>query len=189
MPERTIRLAGLVGSLRTGSFNRRLYEEAERLLPRGVELVEAPIGHLPLYNADLTPFPPAVERFVNDLRAADGVLIVTPEYNYSIPGVLKNALDWASRDPEQTALHRKPAAIAGASGGGFGTVRAQLHLRHVLVFLDMDVVNKPEVLVTFAAQKFDENGRLVDETARELLRQLLEALVGKVRNRLAATVS
>jgi chromate reductase len=180
-----IRIAGLVGSLRAGSYNRMLFEEARRLMPSGVTLYEVAIRDLPLYDADLTP-PPAVQRFLADLRQADGVLIVTPEYNYSIPGGLKNALDWASRDPDHATLHGKPAAIVGASGGGFGTVRAQLHLRHVLVFLDMDVVNKPEVLVTFAATKFDDQGRLTDSTALTLLRDLVNALVDKIRNRRAA---
>jgi chromate reductase len=185
---RPIRLAGLVGSLRSGSYNRQLFLEAQRLVPAGVDLYEVPIRDLPLYDADLTPPPPAVETFFQALREADGLLIVTPEYNYSIPGGLKNAIDWASRDPEQATLFGKPAAIAGASGGLFGTVRAQLHLRHVLMFLDMDVVNKPEVLVTLASQKFDEHGRLTDPMARDLLQQLLQALVEKVRRRIPTPV-
>jgi chromate reductase len=154
------------------------------VVPAEVELYEVPIRDLPLYDEDLGT-PPVVEHFLTALRGADGILFVSPEYNYSVPGVLKNAVDWASRDPEKASLHRKPAAMMGASSGLFGTVRGQLHLRHVLMFLDMDVVSKPEVHIIEAPLKFDESGTLTDDQAKNLVAGLLEALAAKVRNQRA----
>ena len=120
-------------------------------------------------------FPPAVERFREQIRAADALLFATPEYNYSMAGVLKNAIDWASRPPEQP-FSGKPAAILGASAGRFGTARAQYHLRQTLVFLDVHPLNKPEVMISSAQNAFDAQGRLLDDKARELIQQQLQAL-------------
>src|SRR4029079_3753349 len=118
------------------------------------------------------------------IRAADAVLIVTPEYNYSIPGVLKNAIDWASRPYGDSAWQGKPVAVMGASVGLFGTARAQYHLRQCFVFLDMDPVNQPEVMIGNAAQRFDAQGNLTDETSRKLIAGLLDALAEKARSRM-----
>jgi chromate reductase len=121
--------------------------------------------------------PARVVELKGKIREADAILIATPEYNYSIPGVLKNAIDWASRPYGDNAWDGKPVAIMGASVGATGTARAQYHLRQMFVFLNMHPVNKPEVMISSAAQRFDERGRLVDEMSRKLIGQLLEALV------------
>jgi chromate reductase len=153
---------------------------AQELAPEGMTIRPFErLGELPHYNQDLDtegriPEPAAALRAT--IRAADALLIATPEYNYGIPGVLKNAIDWASRPPQSSALKGKAAAIMGASGGMSGTMRAQLHLRQAFVFTETYAVLKPEVYVSFAREKFDADGRLTDETARTLIRQLLEAL-------------
>lgn len=175
-----IQIAGLIGSLRTESFNRGLYRYAVEAAPPGVDLFEVPIGDLPLYNEDLGA-PRVIERFWEALRPADAVLFVTPEYNYSIPAPLKNAVDWASRDPLVAALHGKPAAVMGASPGQFGTVRAQTHLRSSLAFLDMQVISKPEVLVTQALTRFDASHTLTDTVTQDRVRALIERLADRVR--------
>jgi len=115
--------------------------------------------------------------FKSSIRAADAILIATPEYNYSIPGVLKNAIDWASRPPTDNVFHDKPVAIMGASTDTLGTARAQYHLRQCFVFLNMHAVNRPEVMVSFAREKFDADGRLKDEKMRRLIGELIESLV------------
>jgi chromate reductase, NAD(P)H dehydrogenase (quinone) len=172
---------GIAGSLRAGSHNKALLRAASELLPEGMALEIFDLAPIPLYNEDveLAGFPPSVRTFRERVAAADALLIATPEYNYSIPGVLKNALDWASRPPDRPIL-RKPVAIMGASNGGFGTVRSQLHLRQVFVTLDMRPVQKPEVMVSFAQDKIDAAGRLTDEKTREAIRKLLEALAAWV---------
>jgi chromate reductase len=136
------------------------------------------ITPIPLYNADVQVqgFPEPVVAFKEAIRRADALLLATPEYNHSIPGVLKNAIDWASRPADESPLDGKPVAIVGASTGRMGTVRAQMHLRQVCVYTNMLAVNKPQVLVMRAREKFDKDGRLVDETSRRFLRELLEAL-------------
>lgn len=172
-----IKVAALCGSLRKGSYNRLLLNQAVKLAPDGMAIQEAGIGNLALYNADLhqAGFPPSAQQMIDQLAAADAILFVTPEYNYSIPAPLKNAIDWASRAPNQP-FAGKPAAIMGASMGAMGTVRAQLHLRHSMVFLNMYPVNRPEVLLSQAQNKFDAAGNLTDETAKGLIRDLLVAL-------------
>ncbi|HEX3724225.1 MAG TPA: NAD(P)H-dependent oxidoreductase, partial [Nitrolancea sp.] len=142
-----IHLLGIVGSLRQGSFNRVLLRTAIALMPPGVTVETAEIGDIPLYNADLdTPNPPeAVSHFKERIAASDGLLIATPEYNYSVPGGLKNALDWASRPAATSVLKHKPVGIMGASGGRFGTVRGQLALRQVFLFTESHVMLKPEL--------------------------------------------
>ena len=177
-----VHVLGFSGSLRKGSYNTNLLRAAADLLPDGMTLEVFDLAPLPLYNEDLRAavYPPAVQAFRERLSAADALLIATPEYNYSIPAVLKNALDWASRPPEPP-LTGKPVALMGASTGNFGTVRAQLHLRQVCVFTNMHPLNKPEVLVPRAMDKFDAEGRLTDEPTRGYVRDLLVALAAWTR--------
>ncbi|MFH0863140.1 MAG: NAD(P)H-dependent oxidoreductase [Candidatus Altiarchaeota archaeon] len=171
------RIVGICGSLRKGSYNRMLLHAAKELLPRGATLEEAGIGDITPYNEDdLSDMPDAVKAFKQRVNAADAVLFCSPEYNYSIPGVLKNAIDWASRPTAESVWEGKPAAIMGASTGRFGTVRMQHHLRQVLVGFDANVVCKPEIMISFAKDKFDQGGNLTDEAAKKLIAQLLENL-------------
>lgn len=182
-----IRIAGLSGSLRKASTNTALLRAATELLPEGVTLDLLSIGDLPHYDADIQAegFPASVQALHAAVLDADAVLIASPEYNYSVPGVLKNAIDWLSRTDPQPFL-RKPIAIMGASPGRLGTARMQYHLRQIFVFLDGDVLNKPEVMVGGAFQAV-QDGRLVDERAREIIGRLVEALCARVgeRRRLA----
>ena len=173
-------LVGLSGSLRKGSYNTMLLKAALQLLPFNVSMEIISIEDIPLYNADLDlpsskQRPRPVEHFRKMLTDADGILISSPEYNYSIPGGLKNAIDWASRG-EDSPLLRKPVAVIGATTGLWGTTRMQLAFHNVFLFLDMKPVYKPEVLVAQAEKKFDKTGNLIDEMAKKLLKQKLEAL-------------
>ena len=172
-----MKVVGISGSLRKGSYNTAALRAAQGLAPEGMTIETAEIGDLPLYNDDVRAagYPPPAERFRAQLAAADAVLFVTPEYNYSISGVLKNAIDWGSRPPSQP-FDGKPVAIMGASGGLLGTARAQYHLRQMLIFLNAYPVNKPEVMIGQAQTKFDEAGNLTDEPTREFIRKLLESL-------------
>ena len=174
-----LRVLGVAGSLRQGSYNQGLLRAAQELAPERLALESFDLSPIPLYNADVerVGFPPSVRELREKIRTADAVLIATPEYNYSVPGVLKNAIDWASRPPDQP-FAGKPVAIVGATPGGFGTTRAQHHLRQSFVFLDARVLSRPEVLIAGAAAKFDAGGRLVDETTRKFLGELLVALEG-----------
>ena len=168
---------GLLGSLRKGSYNAMLMRAAGDLLPFESTLSLAPIGDLPHYDADLDAAgaPEPVHRFKAQLRAADAIVIVSPEYNYSVPGFLKNAIDWASRKPDP-ALDGKPGLIMGASTGAFGTIRMQHHLRQICVAVNVRLLTRPEVAIGKAQEKFDAEGRLVDESTRELVRSALAAL-------------
>jgi len=173
-------LVGISGSLRKGSFNTMLLKAASQVLPFNVSMEIISIEDIPLYNADLDlpsakQRPQPVEHFRKMLTDADGILISSPEYNYSIPGGLKNAIDWASRG-EDSPLLRKPVAVIGATTGLWGTTRMQLAFHNVFLFLDMKPVYKPEVLVAQAEKKFDKNGNLIDEVAKKILKQKLEAL-------------
>jgi len=172
-----ITVLGICGSLRAGSYNKAALRTAIELKPLGMTIETADIGSFPLYNEDVRAqgFPPPVERFRRQIVVADGLLFVTPEYNYSISGVLKNAIDWASRPPDQP-FAGKPVAIMGAGAGMAGTARAQYDLRRCCVFLDMHPLNKPEVLIGQAQTKFDADGRFTDEVGRGLIRDLLVAL-------------
>ena len=174
-------LAGIAGSLRRGSFNAALLREAQSLAPADVRFDIVDLAELPLYNRDLEDdgFPAPVEEFRRALAAADGLVVATPEYNYSIPGVLKNAIDWASRPPD-SPLDGKPMVIMGA-GGRFGTVRAQMHLREIALHNSMRVMIDPEVFVAGAWSAFDDQGRLTDERLRERVRQLMMAFGEFVR--------
>jgi chromate reductase len=177
---RPVRVLGIAGSLRKGSYNKMLLRAATELAPQGMELTTFErLADVPLYNADLDvdEGPEPVRALREALHGADALLIATPEYNYSIPGVLKNAIDWASRPPATSPLRGMPAAIMGASTGVSGTMRAQLALRQAFVFTQTYPLQAPEVIVARAADKFDATGRLVDEKTRDVLRQHLESLV------------
>jgi chromate reductase len=174
----TVRILGISGSLRKASFNTALLRAATELVPEDTTLtLSEDIGQLPLYNDDVRQEgpPPAVLSFRAQIASADAILIVSPEYNYSIPGPLKNAIDWGSRPPDQP-FNDKPLAIMGASPGVLGTARMQYHLRQVAVFLNMHLVNRPEVFVAKAPDKFDAEGKLHDEGTRKVVSDLLVAL-------------
>ncbi|HQL39254.1 MAG TPA: NAD(P)H-dependent oxidoreductase [Anaerolineaceae bacterium] len=171
-----IHILGICGSLRRGSYNLALLHTAMEMLPTGMSMEIFDLSPLPIFNPDHEkPFPQPVDDFRQRIAMADALLIATPEYNSSISGALKNALDWASRPPQQP-LNGKPVAIMGASTGNFGTVRAQLHLRQVLTHVGALPLGKPEVLVARAEQVFDQEGRLTDPAARGFLESLLGAL-------------
>ncbi|MFI5253246.1 MAG: NADPH-dependent FMN reductase [Bacteroidota bacterium] len=184
-----IKILGISGSLREKSFNSSALRAAQELAPEGVTIeIYKEIGNYPLYNDDIKQkgFPKAVEEFGKRIADADAVLIVTPEYNYSIPGVLKNSIDWVSRLPDQP-FNNKPVALMGASTGMFGSLRAQLHLhlhlhlRQSLLYLNALTMNKPEVYITRAPEKFNSDGKLTDEPTREKIVQLLTALAAWTR--------
>jgi chromate reductase len=171
-------ILGLAGSLRKGSYNKTLLRAAMEMVPADAELEIFDLEGIPPFNQDLENQPPEkVKEFKAKIRAADAILIATPEYNYSIPGVLKNAIDNASRPYGDNAFDGKSVAIMGASIGMLGTARAQYHLRQSLVFLNMYPLNQPEVMVPFAQEKIDQNGRVTDPKTREKIKELLEALV------------
>jgi len=176
-------ILGIAGSLRRDSYNRGLLRAAQELAPEGatIETFDE-LDQIPLFNQDHEQNPaPKVTELKQRIRHADAILIVTPEYNYSVPGVLKNAIDAASRPYGDSAWSGKPVAIMGASVGAIGTARAQYHLRQMFVFLNMYAVNQPEVMLANAHQHFDEHGTLTDETAKKLIRQLLQELVNWTR--------
>lgn len=172
-----IHFVGISGSLRKGSYNTMLLKSVLNLLPEGVEMEIVEIGNLPLYNADLeTAMPPKeVDVLRNSLARADAFVFVSPEYNYSVPGPLKNAIDWASRANE-SPFAGKPIALMGATQGMWGTVRMQLAFRPIFQFLNLTPVNKPEVLVAQAGKKFDPEGRLIDEQTISIVRRQLQEL-------------
>jgi len=170
---------GIAGSIRAGSANRGLLREASRLLPSGMKLEFFDLAPIPLFNEDVrvAGTPESVKELKRRLAAADGILFSVAEYNYSLSGVLKNAIDWASRPVEESPLAGKPIAIMGA-GGGLGTARAQYHLRQVAVFTDMLPMNKPELMVSKSWERFDKEGNLLDETVRPQLQAFLAAFSG-----------
>jgi chromate reductase len=174
-----VNILGISGSLRAGSYNSALLRAAQKVAPPGMDIdIYERLRAVPPYDADLdteTPPEPVVDLRAR-VRAADGLLIATPEYNYGPPGVLKNAIDWASRPPATSPLKRKPIAITGAAPGAFGSVRAQLSLRQTFLWTDSVVVGKPELMVFQAGQRFDGDGNLVDPQTREMLAALLVAL-------------
>jgi chromate reductase, NAD(P)H dehydrogenase (quinone) len=178
--DQSVHLVGMSGSLRKDSFNTRLLFAVQELLPENVTMGIVSIADQPLYNADLdiptaNQRPPIVQQFREVLATADGFVFVSPEYNYSIPGGLKNAIDWASRG-EDSPLLNKPVAVMGATPGMWGTVRMQTAFLPVFTFLNMKPVLKPEVLVAQASKKFDAKGKLIDDKAKDLVGQKLEAL-------------
>lgn len=175
-----ITVAAFAGSLRRKSHNRGLLRAAVELAPPQMTINVIDLAPLPFYNGELDgPHrPPEVVEFLSQLGAADAFLIASPEYNYSVTGVLKNALDWASRQPKPDtppAIQGKPAAIMGA-GGRFGTVRAQMHLRYILLHNDVKVLNKPEVMVVRSGDAVDSEGNITDQTVRNQVEELVHAL-------------
>ena len=180
-----MKVLGIPGSLRAGSYNRALLEAARELAPAGMEIAEFDLRQLPFYDGDVEAAgdPEPVAAFKDAIRSADALLIATPEYNRGVPGVLKNAIDWASRPPLGSPLAGKAVAIMGASTGRAGTARAQEQLRAALEFSRANVLNEPEVLVPEAYLRFDEQGRLTDEEARGQIAALVAAL--SARSRLA----
>ena len=178
-----IKILGIAGSVRKASFNKSALREALKLVPEGASMEVFDIEGLPNFNQDEEKNPPArVVELKARVRAADAILFVTPEYNYSIPGVLKNAIDWASRPYGDSAWSGKTVAVMGASVGVIGTARAQYHLRQVFVFLDMEAVNQPEVMIN-ASKSFDDQGNLNDQATRDLIKKLLANLVKKAAAR------
>lgn len=173
----TFKIVGISGSLRKNSTNTRALEAVQKLQPSGFDLEIVDISDVPLFNADLHALgePASVVALKAKIEQADAVLIASPEYNFSVPGVLKNALDWVSRPPV-TPLSEKPVAIIGVSPGPVGTARMQYHLRQILVFMNTFTLNKPEIFINHSGQKFNEQGELVDQPTQTLLREQLIAL-------------
>ena len=190
MPESTT-IFGIAGSIRANSFNRAVLRSAKNLLPDGTELdIFDDLAEVPPFNEDYELSPPHVVADMKArIRRADALLFVTPEYNYSVPGVLKNALDWASRPYGDSAWEGKAAAIMSASPSMLGGVRAQHHLRQSFVFLDIRALNRPEVIITTAGAHFDGDGILVDPASRETIRRLLSSLVTWTRQLNAITAA
>jgi chromate reductase len=170
-------ILGIVGSLRRESYNRMALRAAQQLAPEDAKIETFDLLGIPPFNQDeeKTP-PPVVTEFKRRIRAADAILIATPEYNYSVPGVLKNAIDWASRPYGDSAWNEKPVAVISAATSVLGGARAQYHLRQSFVFLNMHPLNLPEVMIAMANEKFDAGGNLTDEAAKKLIRQLLQSL-------------
>jgi chromate reductase len=179
---RPVHVLGIAGSLRRASWNRGLLRAAVELAPEGMTIETFDIAPIPLYNYDIEVqgFPEPVQRFKERIAAADALLIVTPEYNFSIPGVLKNAIDWASRPHDHSPLTGKPVAFMGAGGYG-GTMRAQIAWRQVCMFTNMHPINEPGVYVRLGNDKFDENGNLIDDSVRPFIRTLLGSLLAWTR--------
>ena len=172
-----LKIIGFAGSLRKGSYNRSLLRTAGQLLPQDTALEIFDLSDIPPFNQDLEANMPAkVNQFKSKIRESDALLIATPEYNYSVPGVLKNAIDYASRPYGDNPFNDKPVAIMSASVGMLGGARAQYHLRQMFVFLNMHPINAPEVIVTSASNKFDAEGNLLDEDTKKFLTQLLQNL-------------
>jgi chromate reductase len=182
-PSRTLTFVGVAGSLRRASVNRGLIRAAIELAPIGTEVVPFELTDIPMFNADLEAEgdPRAVADLKHAIGTADGLLIATPEYNHCVPGVLKNAIDWASRPARRSALTGKPVAIMGASSGRGATARAQAHLRDGLAYTNGFVLPLPEVLVGLAGERFDQDGNLIDEETRQEVRDLLVALAAWTR--------
>jgi chromate reductase len=173
---RAFEVVGFAGSLRGASYNRALLRVTAELASPGLNVRTRELNDLPLYNADVEAagVPQSVADLRNAVRAADAVLIATPEYNHGVPGVLKNAIDWLSRPPRDSALNGKVAAIIGASPGMTGTARAQSQLRQAFVFTNTYALLQPEVLVARAHEKFDANGQLTDDSTRDFLRTFID---------------
>jgi chromate reductase, NAD(P)H dehydrogenase (quinone) len=175
-------ILGIAGSLRQASINRGALRAAQQVAPPDAPIEIFDLAGIPVFNQDDDAHPPErVVQFKARIRAADAILICTPEYNYSIPGVLKNAIDWASRPYGDSAWDGKPVAVMGATPGMLGTGRAQYHLRQCFVFLNMYPLNKPEVLIPNAEDKFDAQGNLTDADTRPRIAKLVAALAAWTR--------
>jgi chromate reductase len=178
-PGNQLHILALAGSLRSGSYNRALLRAAQELAPEGMEIhLYQELASIPPYNADVEAVgdPTPVVEFKTAIRAADALLIATPEYNHGVPGVLKNALDWASRPHRHSPLDGKPAALLGAAAGRGGTMQAQAQLRQAFVYTGTCTLAQPEFSLTHAADHFDRDGRLIDQETRSALKELLEAV-------------
>jgi chromate reductase len=186
MKEGKIRIIGIAGSLRKGSYNKSILKAAKEACQEEAEIEIVEIGWLPLFNQDMEKnMPKDVLEFKEKVKKADAVLFVTPEYNYSVPGVLKNAIDWLSRPYGNNSLEGKPAGIMSAAIGMLGGARAQYHLRQSMVFLDMRPMNMPEFMVSFAGDKIDENGKLKDEETRQKLKDYMAAFIDWIKKQRA----
>ncbi len=174
-----MKIFGIAGSLRKGSYNKSLLRAAKGLLPEEAQLeIFDKLAEIPPFNQDNEKNPPSVVAELKEkIRRSDAILFATPEYNYSIPGVLKNAIDWASRPYGDSAWEGKPTAIMSAATGMIGGARAQYHLRQVFVSLNILPLNRPEIIIPEASKKFDEHGNLTDEYTKEKIKDLLKALV------------
>ena len=176
-------IVAISGSLRSGSYNTALLQRAAELAPDPMNVDVVTLSDIPVYNRDIDgqDKPDAVAGLGSAIRAADGILISTPEYNFSFSGVLKNAIDWVSRIEDQP-FAGKPLGLMGASAGGLGTARAQYHLRQVFVYLDARIMNRPEVFVGSAYTKFDDRGRLTDDQTEQILSGYLTAFQAWVKD-------
>jgi chromate reductase, NAD(P)H dehydrogenase (quinone) len=179
---KALQVLAISGSLRKSSYNTSALHAAQTLAPTDMAIDIFDLSPIPLYNEDVkvAGFPPPVQQLRDKIKAADALLFATPEYNYSMSGVLKNAIDWASRPPDQP-FNDKPVAIMGASPSALGTGRAQYHLRQSCIFLNMHLLNKPEVMIAAAQTKFGEQGQLTDEPTRGFIRELLVNLAAWTR--------
>lgn len=177
-----MKILAFAGSLREKSFNKGLLRAAVEKLSQETAVQVWDIKDIPLYNADLDkdPLPEPVKQLKDAIQQADALLIATPEYHYSVPGVLKNTLDWAGSDPDNV-VEGKPTAIMGTSKSGFGTVRSQLHLRQVLFAMSARTFEDEELMVSFARKKFDENGNLADGETKEKLEKFLESFLNWIK--------
>lgn len=177
-----MKLIGFVGSLRAGSYNRMTMRALQALVPQGVSIDVLEIGNLPLFNADLEKeqYPREATELKERIRTAEGIIIVTPEHNRSIPAALKNMLDWTTRPNGDNAWEGKKVMIAGASSGFIGTALAQYHLKQILIYLNASVMGQPEVYVRREAEKFDAQGNLTDEETKGYLVKALVAFVAFV---------
>jgi chromate reductase len=178
-----LKILGFAGSLRAGSYNRALLRETQAIAPASLKIEIFDLRTIPLYDGDLEAQgdPPGVAAFKAAIAGADGLLMVTPEYNHGVPGVMKNAVDWASRPPRGAPLGGKPVALMGASPGATGSARGQSQLRQAFEFTNSYCMPQPEVLVARAHEKFDAEGRLTDEATREFLGRFLSAFEAWVR--------
>jgi chromate reductase, NAD(P)H dehydrogenase (quinone) len=177
-----LEIFGFAGSLRKGSYNRSALRAAQAMATSDVKVDIFELNGMPLFNEDDESNPAKiVTEFRERITSADAILIATPEYNYSVPGVLKNAIDWGSRPYGKGALIGKPVAIMGASPGMLGTARAQYDLRKMFVFLNMYALNQPEVMIPFASKAFDAQGNITDDKAKEKIKELVAALADWAR--------
>ncbi|WP_374468915.1 NADPH-dependent FMN reductase [Phenylobacterium sp.] len=186
-----LNILGFAGSLRQGSLNRALLRAAQALAPEGMAIAVFDLRAVPLYDGDVEAEgdPEGVAAFKRAIAEADGVIMVTPEYNHGVPGVMKNAVDWASRPPRGAPLDGKPVGLIGASPGMTGSARGQSQLRQAFEFTNSPCMAQPELLVARAHEKFDAEGRLTDETTAKYLVRWLEAFAAFVRRQAAAGVA
>ncbi len=174
-------IVAISGSLRKDSFNTALLRAMQSFAPEGMQIDIVEIGNIPLYNSDdEAAFPASAQALKDKIAAADGVIIATPEFNRSISGVLKNAIDWVSRPYGKNSFARKPVLVAGVSSGKIGTAVAQSHLKQIMVYLDADVIGQPELYLGPAKDLFDGEGNITADTTKELIMKALETLKSRV---------